>query len=824
MKSTVASFVAIASVQFQRISSQTDFTCEFLNDQCISQFDGKCDSVLGNNTLPGCGNSDCFDCNLCSQFNADCKGCLEAKGCFYCPGDGTCNNAPTYIFEGAIQSCLEPVDYLVGGAICSLSPDDNFFNDPLYDGQRWVYDMINIVPVWEKGYSGKGVRVRVNDDGVENTHPEFEGRFDINGSCTVSFPQLDGADGHGTSVASIVGGAASNDKCAAGIAPEITISSCNIFAEVSLTILSEKLQSFDISQNSWGVPTCGVGLSEGKRQLQTNATTCPFSSRPMGLIYEHPCDVCDFQAEIKSPQCEVAIVTHCKTNGQYKNDEFACLDFLELIVGGDCSYDKLPDYALQALSEGVLNGRDGKGVVYVFASGNELASGDDVNFSGLTNSRLTITVGGVGKDGMRASYSTPGAALFVVAPGGSLEAISNHMAATLSGGCIITAPGTSFAAPVISGVVALMLEANPDLTWRDVQGILATTSQIIADVNDISATINGAGIWHSNNYGFGLVDALAAVSAAENWTLVNPEAFLVGESGEVNLTISDLSTSPTVSKINITGGTEVEDLIIESVAVFLQVEHFSRGDLEISLRSPAGTISLLTPGRRIENTQLGPDQRWKLLTVRNWGESAIGIWELSIRDLNPGDVATCADAPFALENDNEIVTCSTVDDQQWCFRGVRNPETTTEQNIDILFTQKVNGMTLSEACCTCGGGLTASDVNDRLLQWKLIVYGQKDGIVPASSSNENETSLESFTPTTAPTVGNRTIAPRPNSADKTVETEPTIANQPPKTEKGIVIAGTVMVFFIAAVAVRWAFKPPTSSGKFTVLNKTAEIA
>lgn len=62
------------------------------------------------------------------------------------------------------------MDYIVDGEICSLAPEDNFFDDPLYDGQRWVYDMINIVSVWERGYFGNGVRVRVNDDGVESTH------------------------------------------------------------------------------------------------------------------------------------------------------------------------------------------------------------------------------------------------------------------------------------------------------------------------------------------------------------------------------------------------------------------------------------------------------------------------------------------------------------------------------------------------------------------------------------------------------------------------------------------------------------------------------
>jgi subtilisin family serine protease len=655
---------------------------------------------------------------------------------------------------------------------------------------------------------------------------EFEGRMDLNGSCAVGTPQNNDTDGHGTSVASIVGGAGGNDKCAAGIAPEVTISSCNIFADVPLTVLSEKLNNFDISQNSWGVPACGVGLAGGDRRLQRNST-CPFSSRPEGLIYDHPCDVCDFAAEIKSPQCEVAIVTHCKTNGQYKRDELACLDFLELIVAEDCTYDKVPESAINALSEGILRGRDGKGVVYVFASGNEFASGDDVNFSGLANSRLTITVGGVGKDGQHASYSTPGAALFVAAPGGSLEAVSNHMAASLAGACTATSPGTSFAAPVVSGVVALMLEANPDLTWRDVQGILATTSQFVADPSDISAIINGAGIWHSNNYGFGIVDAYAAVSAAENWTLFSPEVFLVGESGEVNLNISDISTRSVVSTINVTGETEDDDLITEAVAVFLQVEHFSRGDLEITLTSPEGTISILTPGRRIENTQLDQSQRWKLLSVRHWGESAVGSWELSIRDLRLGDVAECADAPFVIDTNNQLVTCATIETEQWCIDGARNPEVGDGQNLDELFSRKVNGTTLSEACCSCGGGLASTDVIDRLVQWRIVIYGQRDGAAPHLNSTIVPNS--SFTPTASPVALNNSVTavPEPSSStlwNSTNTTTPTFSNNPSSTELAIIIGGSITVFLLVTLAVRWACKPPTSAGKFTAVDKTGDFA
>ena len=86
-------------------------------------------------------------------------------------GDGTCTNSPDYDFGPfLLQSCTAREEYISGGTACSLTPEDNFFSDPLYDGQKWVYEMINIVPVWEKGYSGKNVRVRINDDGVDKNH------------------------------------------------------------------------------------------------------------------------------------------------------------------------------------------------------------------------------------------------------------------------------------------------------------------------------------------------------------------------------------------------------------------------------------------------------------------------------------------------------------------------------------------------------------------------------------------------------------------------------------------------------------------------------
>ena len=68
--------------------------------------------------------------------------------------------------------------------------------------------MINVVPVWEKGYFGNGVRVRVNDHGIESNHPEFEGRIDFNASCPNGVEPTTG--NHGMTIASLVGASGNN--------------------------------------------------------------------------------------------------------------------------------------------------------------------------------------------------------------------------------------------------------------------------------------------------------------------------------------------------------------------------------------------------------------------------------------------------------------------------------------------------------------------------------------------------------------------------------------------------------------------------------------
>jgi len=287
------------------------------------------------------------------------------------------------------------------------------------------------------------------------------------------------------------------------------------------------------------------------------------------------------------------------------------------------------------MDSSILNGRNGLGTIYVWANGNGLDTYDDSNADGYTNLIYTISVAASNDSGTQSWYSEPGANLLVNAPSdGGTRGITTTGYNNI--GCTNNFGGTSSASPLVGGVVALMLEANPMLTWRDVQYILMQT----ADINDPTDTeweANAAGYLFNPKYGFGRVDAAEAVKYAAAWTGVPATLPRISSNTlTVNLAIPDKSgeTDGMVStSINIT-----DPMQIEHVEVLANISHASRGDLNVVLVSPSGTRSTLLRSRPFDTeTAVGT---WHYSSNQFWGENAVGVWTLEVYDAGIADIGT----------------------------------------------------------------------------------------------------------------------------------------------------------------------------------------
>jgi subtilisin-like proprotein convertase family protein len=320
-----------------------------------------------------------------------------------------------------------------------------------------------------------------------------------------------------------------------------------------------------------------------------------------------------------------------------------------------------------ALVDATASGRGGLGTAIVFAAGNGRKAGDSVNHHGLQSAPQVIAVAAVDQVGKVAPFSTPGAALLLSAPGVDILTTDRRGAEGYVAGDAVIIDGTSFAAPVVSGIVALMLEANPGLGWRDVHEILALSARL-TDFTSPSWTLNAAGTWNgsgmrfSNDYGFGLADAHAAVRLAESWEKVSTSANLqtVSATTTSNLAIPDASPTGITSTAALVGG-----VLIDRVQVTLDIRHSWIGDLVVSLVSPKGTESVLldrpgTPALNVGGLDMN-DLRFTVSSNAFWGENSGGVWRLKVSDRAGSDTGSLASWSISARGD------TATDDTVWVF-------------------------------------------------------------------------------------------------------------------------------------------------------------
>ncbi|XP_077174312.1 furin [Paroedura picta] len=329
--------------------------------------------------------------------------------------------------------------------------------------------------------------------------------------------------------------------------------------------------------------------------------------------------------------------------------------------------------AEEAFYRGVSQGRNGLGSIFVWASGNGGQEHDSCNCDGYTNSIYTLSISSTTQSGNVPWYS---------------EACSSTLATTYSSGsknekqivttdlrqkCTESHTGTSASAPLAAGIIALALEANKNLTWRDMQHLVVRTSRP-AHLNTNDWAVNGVGRKVSHSYGYGLLDAGAMVALAKNWTSVGPQRKCLVD---ILLEPKDIGKRLEVrQRVDACRGKASYVSRLEHVQARLTLSYNRRGDLAIHLVSPAGTRSTLLAARPHDYSADGFND-WAFMTTHSWDEDPAGDWLLEIENTSEANnygtltkftlvlYGTAMDPP-SLPNQFESSGCKTLATGQAC--------------------------------------------------------------------------------------------------------------------------------------------------------------
>ncbi|XP_073452835.1 proprotein convertase subtilisin/kexin type 4 [Aquarana catesbeiana] len=288
--------------------------------------------------------------------------------------------------------------------------------------------------------------------------------------------------------------------------------------------------------------------------------------------------------------------------------------------------------AMEAFYRGIALGRGGLGSIFVWASGNGGLHYDNCNCDGYSNSIYTLSVISTTENGEIPWYSEACSSILTTTFSSGKKKDRQITTTDLRQRCTEHHTGTSASAPLAAGIIALALEANPALSWRDVQHIVMRSSSPANLVAD-DWEINGVGRKVSHHYGYGLLDAGKLVDLAQKWEMTHPQRRC-----EVNIVNSPqkLTSGLIVSRnISACAGSPNYILSLEHVQAQISLSYTRRGDLQIFLTSPMGTRSVLVSLRPYDLSSAGY-RKWTFMTTHSWDENPQGTWTLEL--VNNGNV------------------------------------------------------------------------------------------------------------------------------------------------------------------------------------------
>ncbi|KAM9329544.1 proprotein convertase subtilisin/kexin type 4 [Gastrophryne carolinensis] len=284
--------------------------------------------------------------------------------------------------------------------------------------------------------------------------------------------------------------------------------------------------------------------------------------------------------------------------------------------------------AMEAFYRGIVNGRGGLGSIFIWASGNGGFHYDNCNCDGYTNSIYTLSVGSTTENGEIPWYSEACTSILTTTFSSGKKKDRQIITTDLHNRCTEHHTGTSASAPLAAGIIALALEANPTLTWRDMQHIVVRASSPANLITD-DWVINGVGRRVSHRYGYGLLDAGRLVDLAYKWETARPQRRC-----EVQIVSSPWKLSSRLvvhQNVSACAGSPNYILSLEHVQSQISLSYTRRGDLDIYLTSPMGTRSVLVTMRPYDVSTEG-FKNWTFMSTHTWDENPQGIWTLEIEN------------------------------------------------------------------------------------------------------------------------------------------------------------------------------------------------
>ena len=586
----------------------------------------------------------------------------------------------------------------------SISPDErSYYCQDLEDGEsspgaggdpllhyQWYLDRIGVKSLWSRS-QGEGVHISILDDALQLAHPDLQANIlpGLSRNYLATKGQelrnnplpIDCAlDAHGTAVMGIVAGVGDNGIGIKGVAPRAGIYFSNVLQSRTGMDLYEAFgdhtNATAVSSNSWGPIGWTRLRPQDKAELEVMEAQLEEGYGGMGISYVF---AAGNERVVEPDEVLGTLANNSEDMASYEER----LNFRGVIpVCAVTSEDEYASYSNPGINLWIC-APSANGTYTYFSS----QTSANRSFFGVTPYYMTTT-DLTGRAGYNEGYSAPPVgerikgvdlvnqhlefggggfwigvdrdfSFFPVVHPNTPNVLSDRDCRSFRNGCYIEVykqpgdssyhrffSGTSAAAPVVSGVIALLRAAHPQLSWRDIKLILAESAeQVDAEASfwQPGATAYGnaeVSYMHSIDYGFGLINATGAMEVADEWMtrgLLPPEKKYEHPQQQ--------GTIGTVFQVTIPADS-VD--FIEYTQLYINSSHENFGELKIVLESPASS-----DGRTIKSTftrhhecALAPDESncadlaegFTFGSAAHLGAAAAGEWTLRINPLRGEDV------------------------------------------------------------------------------------------------------------------------------------------------------------------------------------------